>query len=889
MNAARTSLLARALLLLGFAGVVHAADPARPGAAQRLVNEWNFEERDRHAEPIPIGWFRGQDLPPARARPGFPRWNEAELSEESAHSGRFSVKLPTRGGSTSLRLSSAMVPALPGADYLIAAAARTANLSFASASLSAWFLDERLNPIEGTRVVSPPVRSPVWTEVAVPLLGRADATWIQVELNLLQPAEAPHAGVQEPHAVHGQDYSGAVFFDDLSIRQMPRIEVRPLGLANVITAPDPPRLTLLLRDLTGEKLTTRVRLYDDSGREAGERSFPTASRNEPFEFEPAVDAFGWWRAVLTVSNETGPIAAAWTDFLYLPRLAIAPPGTDGLFALAARRTPLERLGDTATLASRTDADGMHLPVWHSDLTREALGPAFAGIRGAAERLTDERREVTFVLADAPAELVAASGGAEHPLDLLAQGDGAWREYLSPIVVAFGERVRRWQLGDEPPPGPPTDDSALGKASAAREALRQHVPRPSIQLPWDATHVLPDSGPPGDGLVLRLPSALPPEAFSTIARTFEVAEDLTVHIELPDADRFGRRAAVIELVRRTVAAWQAGWTRLVIDEPWSLREGRDAQILPRPELAAWRTLAAHLKGRRIVGELPVSEGARAFIAQGQSDSLLIAWNESAEPRDAQLRGYLGHDRIEVTDVFGNQASAGDDRSGMIQLTEWPLFIRGVDPELARFRSALRAEPAFVQARAERHRIEVVMENPWSVTVQGRFRIAEPMQWNINPRVSTFSIPPGGSVRLPIDLAFGLGQEAGAHTLMSEIELTADRRYPVLRLPLRVELGLDTVQLMASYVASPPGPAGERDLIVTLVATNLGDKPVTLEAFAQAPGFPAFSAPISAIEPGASAVRRFRLENGAERLRSRSVRVGLRESDGTGRINRTLTIQ
>lgn len=106
---------------------------------------------------------------------------------------------------------------------------------------------------------------------------------------------------------------------------------------------------------------------------------------------------------------------------------------------------------------------------------------------------------------------------------------------------------------------------------------------------------------------------------------------------------------------------------------------------------------------------------------------------------------------------------------------------------------------------------------------------------------------------------------------------------------LELGLPTVEMSPSYRIEP-SPSGEgSDLVVSMLITNLGDSSLTVEAFAQAPGYRAFDAPVSGLEPGASITRRFRFDGGGERLKGRSVRVGLKEAIGTGRLNRTLRIE
>ncbi len=880
------------LLVLAWLAVVTPAigQLVRPESSRRLVRKWDFEERAFHGEPVPQGWYRAQDLPPRRERPGYPRWNEGVLTRGTAQSGEFSLMLPTQGGSTSVILSAAVLPAMPGADYAIFGGIRTAGLKNARARIIAWYLDEALREIPGTRVSSPLVLSEErWTDAHLILLGHPGAAWMEIEVALLQPQQYD----TRPLPVQGLrpgDFNGAAYFDDLAVYQVPRAEIRSTAPANIVVAPEPPALEVLLRDLTGETLSVTLSVFDFEGMSVEERAITPSVSGRPLTMPLNLPGFGWYRAVLNVRNPDGLVARAFSDLLYLPA-GESPPGARGAFGLIAEETPVEQFADLPAIVRRSGVGAVHLPVWTRELSKETLDSTIESIARAAERLIDDQQEVTFVLREAPADLARlVRGEVNEPLALLSSENTDWMSYLGRVLASFGERVRRWQIGPTARLPEFLGPDAPAELESARAKLRRLVPRPIIALPWSA-HDAIAAAPGADALTISIPDAVPADAVGPLIRSWSGAPDATAVIDLPGIEEYGRRAAVIELARRTVLAWQAGSRKLAIRQPFGWRSGRDAQSLPGAELGAWRELSRQLAGRAIVGEIGVVAGVRAFIAKGGGDSCLIAWNDAADPKDAVLRGYLSDTSVRVSDLFGNtrrvEASAGEMT---IPITETPMFIEGIDAPLALFRAGLRVEPGFIQARAEKHQVEIVIENPWPVAVQGRLRIAEPVEWTIAPRVVAFNIAPESSSRVPIELAFGLAEEAGPQTMIAEVELTAERRYPVLRMPLRLEIGLETVQLLPSYrVQRAPDGSGADNVILTLLISNLSDKPVTLEAFAIAPGYPAFSAPVSQLQPGTSAVRRFMLERGAATLLGKSVRVGLKELDGTGRINKTVVIR
>src|SRR5690606_482068 len=130
---------------------------------------------------------------------------------------------------------------------------------------------------------------------------------------------------------------------------------------------------------------------------------------------------------------------------------------------------------------------------------------------------------------------------------------------------------------------------------------------------------------------------------------------------------------------------------------------------------------------------------------------------------------------------------------IPLTDAPVFIEGIDVNLALFRAGFSVDPPFVPAEATVHPLDIRLRNPWPMAISGRVRIAEPSQWKIEPRILAFSIPAGGEQRLPVEASFGLAEEAGPRTVVAEVELNAGEQYPVLRLHAPIELGLSTLQM------------------------------------------------------------------------------------------------
>lgn len=861
------------------------AQVTRPQPARRLVRAWDFEEAATDPRPVPPNWFRAQDNPPERARPGFPKeWNLALLDSSVAHSGQWSVKLPTNGGSTSLMLVRGVLPAMPGADYVFSGQILTGGLVHARACIAARLLDERLEIISGSDVIGDPVISQdQWTPVRISLPGSDRAAWVQLELLVLQPDQL--VGSTAPtHQVRHQDVNGAAWFDDLQLMQLPRLELISGSPAGVTVAPDRPQLVVRIQDLTGEPIDAELRVYDLDGNEVAQQRISGTTGPQTRTWRPEIDRFGWYRAAMRVSGAEGLIGETHTDFIWSPPPTNERADTSRRFCINLPSLPAAAIPAISDLIDRAGSGALSVPVPTGD------PKAVSVLRPIVEQLVESGHEVTFLLERAPVELAReARADADDVLSIFASSGDAWTPALNPILGAFGERVRRYQVGEARASSGFWRNDLDTLLPAIDQRLRMLIPRPTVVVPWMINQRLTFSSANPRSLSILVPQSTPADSIPLYAASWPIDADITLALDPFDVPTYGERAVAVELARKAIVAWSTGVSQISIPAPWQFEDPVADRILPRPALAAWRTVADQLSEREPAGTLPVVDGITAFIARGADDSALVAWDSGVPDGNAMLRGYLGEKSVHVRDLFGNSTEY-EPRNGehTIPLGPEPVFIEGIDANLARFRAGIRIEPPFIPARAQKHDLSIIIANPWPVSVTGRLRVADPADWDISPRVASFTIAGGGQQRVPVTVAFGLGEEAGPRTITVEVNLSAERVYPTMRAVLPVEIGLETVQLQPSLRLIKGAGGPRSDLEVSLLVTNTGDQPISLESFALAPGFRGQQAPISMLGAGQSALRRFVFENAAAALHAKTIRVGLKEIDGSGRVNRTLTV-
>jgi hypothetical protein len=782
-----TRLLILIVLALAPSAKAQPAQDLRPESAGRLTRFFGFEEPTPN--PVPDFWVRARQsngTEPADAHAGFPPINLAELDETIAASGSVSIRLPTRGGSTALMLSPGVVPVFSGADYRVSAKVRTKGLRHARAVLTARFLDAAANPIPATERRSEPVRSEnAWTDAAVLVPGDDDrAAFLQIELQVLQPRELLKETPGKHHAMH-QDYDGAAWFDDVSVIQLAKIDLVGSNATNVIIAPEVPVLRATIRDLTGESLQGRVIIRDLSGTIVESIEKVLGAGRAELTINPSITRYGWYRATFEVVSGGEAVGAARTDFVLLPPLhdgTLGMTGDRSRFGAALGPLPLGVNPDAAgDLLHRLGVGAASVPVWTRDLTKENVSERALALTALVDALTREYRELTFVLGEIPEGSADPTARADV-WAVLGQDRTVYWPFLDQFLDRFGQRVRRWQIGEVG-----SDTIAWRKDLRADLLKFSNEVGPLISGPTfgvgsrvefalDASSVSVQERP---GAVASLVAAdMPSWAAGEAVRAWRAVSgssgELALVFERGSDAAYDPDEAVGDLVRKAVKAWIAASDAearrgdasisLAVQQPWIWAGLKRDRPMPTPEYAAWRTLGDLLMDRVAIGEFPAAPGVRCVIlapsvgASAKRGGAMVLWNESADASEAFIDAYLGAGELTLVDHFGNRATlqkprgievlagetvvgarteggvAVDSRVGdgekpvptvRVGATRTPVFIEGIDVELVRLTASLRLTPDFLPATTQRKDLTIEFVNPWPTSIAGEITIVEPI--------------------------------------------------------------------------------------------------------------------------------------------------------------------
>lgn len=411
----------------------------------------------------------------------------------------------------------------------------------------------------------------------------------------------------------------------------------------------------------------------------------------------------------------------------------------------------------------------------------------------------------------------------------------------------------------------------------------------------------------------------------------------------DGGSIGRSDAAAMLARSMIEAWRAwseklgdsrgaGAPSMLIAQPWRVDGPGVPRAMPTPSLAVWRTVSQQLAGRRVVGKLDLAPGIEGWILRPiDPDGLgaIVAWRTTAAARDSMIDADLGEGTIEAVDIFGNRAAVrrggepvavgfeppitgvatdvakarerargSSTKTHRVWVSESPVFLEGVDVSLAMFIAGFKVEPAVLSMFQRDHAAAIVVPNTWQVPIEGRLRIVEPgglsqsgqrdRGWVISPRVIAFSLAPGETAKLPVQVAFSPSEEAGIKNVVAEVELTAERIYEPFRVRAPLELGLDTIELTLESRLLPD-PIKGPDAEVRVQVVNRDDEPLSMEFVAWAEGFPRGKASASKVPPGGVVLRRFFFADGAIKLGGQRVTVGVEDVQTRARLTRSVAVE
>lgn len=912
-------------------GVPARRTDALPATEGRVVRFFDFDERRwGNREELPMFWVK-------RTGPGLPHYVGGRIVQGVGRSSNFSFRFDLNGGSVVYAfdpMHAARGGGLPadlpgpisvqhGATYRVEVFVKTTPLEHARARLTAFLVDRDGRTLQRSVRHSALYRGQGPTDDWHPLtvdvhVDDRAAAYLVVELGLLQPSlYAPQT--LGPRTLFNQDVNGSAWFTDLSISQVPDLSLSVASTGSVVPRGRTAALVLRVADRDLSDLFLRLELHDAEGRLVHQRSgeLGTSAAERDGDHRQLIElpelAPGWYRASVTLSARGQTVASGSRSLIQLPDEGgvVSPDPRFGIIADDIGPPLWHALPSILTTLS---AGRVKLAVWAEGWDVQAEHQSDFDL--LLDRLQDLKIMPSAVIAALPPAVAEVAGSPD--LNRLATLEpSVWKPRLMYLVSRHAQRMDRWQFG--------RDEAVLLENvprfrrgfEVTRSAMAELIAPPLLAMPWPATRDLEGSDAPA-ALALRLPPEIPPDQLTAwVAGAGEPAGTVSE----------GRRVTTLTLVPHTATGGprveeRAAFRRLVLRDSFQrlvLAAASDARRIdwplpyhesdPDELLLVVRTAFQALSNTTYRGPLRLHEGVDVHLFQQGNRGVLAMWRRDAtagDPVNVQLD--LGGRPVRV-DLWGNRTplrpvARGEEASPAgstlpasptappaspsavaVTLDDLPVFVDAIDPLIALFRMSVKLDSNRLQSQFQPQTRKLRLTNPFQDFLSGTVRLRGPAGWTLTPSSFNFNLNPGETLEREVQFEVPLNALATVHPLVATFELVGTTP-PTVVVPLELHLGLDEVTLRTQAVREGG------DVVVQLVVSNTGDKPISFTAFALLPGMQRQERLISGLAPGAKVIRRFRFAGvpapAADGGGSRSIRVGLRELDGQRLLNDEVTI-
>lgn len=862
---------------------------AQPADVNRVLRTINFEERSLgNPEALPMHWSKA-------AGPTLPFYVNGYLTSDRAHSGKYSFRFDLNGGSLIYRYDPGQIKVMAGAHYRVECWVATTVMPRARARLTAYLTDIDKHPILSTVTHSEPYAATDahegWKKLSIELSAEnSDAAYLVIELGLLQPNLYSQTSLGD-RALFTQDIHGSAWFDDITVSQVPQVEISTDKPGNIFRRDEPMKLQVLVNDRFTDDLSAKLVVRDAKGQTVFQRTggLDTSAAQIlgpgrkkmtlvlPRDLDP-----GWYEASLEMSSKGVFVGEQTIDLIMLTDDLEALP--DSRFGMIATSLPFEGWEELPQILPFLGAGRVKLAVWSK------LGDIQQMDSTAFDQLLDQLSQLnitpTACLLALPPEVAEAVGTSDWT-GILRAPKNDWQPQLAFLISRHANHLDRWQLGDDG-----SDAFVVNPAMREVYALVYHefanlIGKPDLAMPWPSWYEMQGELPAT--VALSVPPSVLPSQIPLYMEELKgkSGHNLSLNLQLLDANKYSREMQISDLAERVIYALSAGASRIDLPLPYTV-EADGPTLVKRPSelLMIMRTLMTTLGGTTYRGQVPVADGVEAFLFDKNGTGILALWDRGNDTNVKQLELNTGTRPMRV-DLWGNATplvATGDGQSdGKIRLNvgPMPIFLIDIDGQLAQLRASVHFDNNLLESSFEPHTRHLIFNNPYRQAISGSFRLVPPKGWNVTPPTFTFNLNPDEVFDREVSIEFPYNSLGGLKAIQATFTVQADHA-STFSVPIPLKLGLSDVGMQTLAIRDG------HDVVVQQVISNYGEKPIDYTAFAIFPGQARQERLITALGPGRTTIKRYRF-NSVVVDNNTTVRVGVKELLGTRILNAEVSVK
>lgn len=868
-------------------------------AGQRVMQTFDFEERDIHYLDLPMYWSK------VVGKAGFAHYTQAKLDTQYKRSGQYSFKFIPNGSNVGFEYAHRQIPAKLDSDFQISGYVHFENARYCRAQITCGFTDRTGRLIPESEYKSKPFGPDDcgpdgWAKLHVLLPGNFPAArYLTLGLWVLQEEQLGQNDRTEQE-IFRRDVNASVWFDDITIYQLPRVLLRTNKPGNVFDADEPVELQIEVEGVGALDYQVHLTVEDANGRLIRDQAWMLAGAEGAAKIDtiPLEQlACGRYQARMDIITEETVIATRELFFGKLAPLSGIPENSGKGFGILALD---DNVGDWDTairLTGLTNVKLLKLPVWRRQMDQSSAifsGDSFAQ---KLDALLKHNVEVVATFSEVPQNLGLKIPYEQRSLmDVLSQDVEFWRPQVDFILAQYVRQIPYWQIGgDQGSEGEIWDPRIKTAVNTMRQVFDKLLNNTTLLIPLNCLFEVGKEQIATDHVALRISSTVEPGQIPQYLEDFRARglEEIWTTIEPLDEKLYQRDHLLIDFAKRVAFAKKGLSSAIFINHPWLPRQLNAHQLIEPTELfLVFRTLADQLGGSRYLGQFNITPDIPALIFEYQNrpgQGCLFTWNNNCDSRGSESSPpvllYLG-DEPAVVDLFNNRTVLPKlGNLSRLSLTHWPVLLTGIDTRLALLRANLKLSPDVVDASIARQKAQISFTNPFNAPISGKLRFILNEQqnryWMIEPMTFNFTLLPDQIFSQEVALKFPSIEPGGEKNLNMSFEIDADRTYKINAvIPFEIRLSEIDVNIFTRR-------SNVTDLLIQQVVTNESDHEISLLSFLDKPDLDHEERTISRLQPGATITKSYRLEQ-ADKWLGKFLRIGLYDPKGTRRINNYIQI-
>lgn len=419
-------------------------------------------------------------------------------------------------------------------------------------------------------------------------------------------------------------------------------------------------------------------------------------------------------------------------------------------------------------------------------------------------------------------------GDKLPIVSVLQDKRVWEPLLDPILSRMTMKLTWLQLGSDDDHSYVSNSTVADAILDVRKSLQVYAQDLSLSIAWPWMATLPT---PSD-------KRLPWEATQFSIQPELTADELASYVTNPNsqtttqwltinplpADQYSLLDRVRDLTERITMMRRLGVPAAYISKPLDPQVGLfDDQFQPQAIAVPWRTLIQHLASADYIGSNQLPGGSTNHFFVDSDKSVMLLWSDKEQTE--QL--FLGN-KIDIIDLWGKQVKVEEAVSPSGQLEQkihvgpWPIIVRSVDPDIARFRMQFQLGSTSLPSLIGRDQnVPIKVGNPFSESIRGKIDLYAPTLLQNGTASLPIILPPDRLLETNIPIQLRSDASAGKHRVRFDFQIDAKQDYSFSTYH-ELTLGFDDIDLQWSVQKETA-----TTFLLRLEATNRGPKATTFE--------------------------------------------------------------